>query len=154
MQTGRYVLLGTWTWAFRIRYSTGLANVFRWQWRTFGTLPHTESLMRRKRRRYRVTPNRMSLTWQSGESSIRSKHWKRVGYISKVGSWNEIGSEHTLKTVSFRVRKPLFFPLRPTQAGGRGCFPVEHIREVKQGLFSWKSTLFKNRRKRFSQKYF
>ena len=58
-------------------------------------------------------------------------------------------------SVVIRVRKPLFFPLRPTQAGGRGCFPVEHIREVKQGLFSWKSTLFRNQRKRtFSQKYF
>lgn len=46
-----------------------------------------------------------------------------------------------LKTVSLRVRKPLFFPLRLLQAGGRGCFPMEHIREAKRRLFSSKSTL-------------
>ena len=60
-----------------------------------------------------------------------------------------------LKTASFRVRKPLFFSLRPPQTGGRGCFLMEHIREAKRRLFSWKSTLFKNRKERtFSQKYF
>ena len=59
-----------------------------------------------------------------------------------------------LKTVSLRVRKPLLFPLRLLQAGGRGCFPLEHIREAKRRLFSWKSTLFKNRKERtFSQKF-
>ena len=59
-----------------------------------------------------------------------------------------------LKTASFRVRKPLFSPLRPPQAGGRGCFPMEHIREAKQRLFLLKSTPFKNRKERtFSQKF-
>ena len=58
-------------------------------------------------------------------------------------------------SVVIRVRKPLFSPLRPPQAGGRGCFPMEHIREAKQRLFLLKSTLFKNRKERtFSQKYF
>ena len=46
------------------------------------------------------------------------------------------------KTVSLRVRKPLLFPLRPPQAGGHGCFPMNHIREAKRRLFSSKSTLF------------
>lgn len=59
-----------------------------------------------------------------------------------------------LKTTSFMVQKPLLFPLSSPQAGERGCFPMEHIREARRRLFSWKSTLFKNRRKRtFSQKF-
>ena len=51
-----------------------------------------------------------------------------------------------LKTASFRVRKPLFSPLRPPQAGGRGCFPMEHIREAKQRLFSEINTFQKPER--------
>jgi hypothetical protein len=47
----------------------------------------------------------------------------------------EVGMSDALKTASFRVRKPLFSPRRPLQAGGRGCFPMEHIREAKQRLF-------------------
>lgn len=52
-----------------------------------------------------------------------------------------------LKTASIRVRKPLFSPLRPPQAGGRGCFPMEHIREAKQRLFSEINTFQKPERK-------
>ena len=47
-----------------------------------------------------------------------------------------------LKTVSIRVRKPRFLPLRLPQEGRRGCFPMEYIREAKRRLFSSKSTLF------------
>ena len=46
------------------------------------------------------------------------------------------------KTISIRIRKPLFFPHRLLQAGGHGCFPVKHIREEKRKLFSSKATLF------------
>ena len=60
-----------------------------------------------------------------------------------------------LKTASFRVRKPLFSPLRPPQAGGRGCFPMEHIREAKQRLFYENRHFSKTgQREYFSQKYF
>ena len=45
-------------------------------------------------------------------------------------------------SVVIRVRKPLFFPLWPPQAGGHGCFPMDHIREANRRLFSSKSTLF------------
>lgn len=45
-------------------------------------------------------------------------------------------------SVVIRVRKPLFFSLWPPQAGGHGCFPMDHIREANRRLFSSKSTLF------------